>query len=100
MLRRRTIEDESKIKYFEPERFDIHVNYASLIRRATINVSTSLDVVRVTYDGTEMTGGVAGNYNSFSSEQLNGISEGTTWEIIGYNADGIPTVPHTAVAGG
>ena len=42
----------------------------------------------------------AGNYNSFSSEQLNGISEGTTWEIIGYNADGIPTVPHTAVAGG
>lgn len=82
---------------FEPERFDVHVNYAKLTKKATVNVATSKDVAYITIDGERVDPGVAGSTYSFALS-FKKVTKGTTYEIIAYNADGVASETYTAVA--
>ena len=82
---------------FEPERFDVHVNYAKLTKKATVNAATSKDVAYITIDGERVDPGVAGNTYSFALS-FKKVTKGTTYEVIAYNADGVASEPIIAVA--
>lgn len=82
---------------FEPERFDVYVNYAKLTKKATVNAATSKDVAYITIDGERVDPGVAGNTYSFALS-FKKVTKGTTYEVIAYNADGVASEPIIAVA--
>lgn len=82
---------------FEPERFDVHVNYAKLTKKATVIAATSKDVAYITIDGERVDPGVAGNTYSFALS-FKKVTKGTTYEVIAYNADGVASEPIIAVA--
>lgn len=82
---------------FEPERFEVHVNYAKLTKKATVNVATSKDVAYITIDGERVDPGVAGSSYSFALS-FKKVAKGTTYEVIAYNADGVASERYTAVA--
>lgn len=82
---------------FEPERFDVHVNYAKLTKKATVNAATSKDVAYITIDGERVEPGVTGSSYSFALS-FKKVTKGTTYEVIAYNADGVASEPIIAVA--
>ncbi len=82
---------------FEPEYFEIHVNYAKLTKKATVNVASSKDVAYITIDGERVDPGTAGSTNSFALS-FKKVTKGTTYEIIAYNTDGVASETYTAVA--
>lgn len=82
---------------FVPERFDIHVNYAKLTKKATVNVATSTDVAYITIDGTRIEPGQTGSSYSFALS-FTKVAKGTTYEVIAYNSDGVASEVKTAVA--
>lgn len=82
---------------FVPERFDIHVNYAKLTKKATVNVATSTDVAYITIDGTRIEPGQTGSSYSFALS-FTKVAKGTTYGVIAYNSDGVASEVKTAVA--
>lgn len=90
-------ENAEEAAVFEPERFDVHVNYARLTKKATVNAATSQDVAYITINGERVDPGVAGNTYSFALS-FKKVTKGTTFEVIAYNADGAASEPITAVA--
>lgn len=83
---------------FTPDRFEIKVNYASLTKRATVNVATSTDVVGVTVNGIYNRYGTAGDTHSFAVS-FTGVQANTEFKVIGYNSYGLPTETHIVTAG-
>lgn len=82
---------------FEPERFEVHVNYAKLTKKATVNAATSKDVAYITINGERVDPGVAGDTYSFALS-FKKVAKGTTYEVIAYNADGAASESIIAVA--
>ena len=89
-------EPSGETEVFEPERFDVHVNYVKLTKKATVNVATSQDVAYVTIDGERVDPKMAGSAYSFSLS-FKKVAKGTTYEVIAYNADGVATEAQTAI---
>ena len=90
-------EDGAEEAVFVPERFDVHVNYARLTKKATVNVATSTDVAYITINGTRVDPGRAGSTYSFALS-FKKITKGTAFEVIAYNSDGVASEIYTAIA--
>ena len=90
-------EDGAEEAVFVPERFDVHVNYARLTKKATVNVATSTDVAYITINGTRVDPGRAGSTYSFAPS-FKKITKGTAFEVIAYNSDGVASEIYTAIA--
>lgn len=88
-------QDDAEV--FSPERFDIHVNYARLTKKATVNVATSTDVAYITIDGEKVDPGKAGNSYSFA-KTFTKVQKGRTFEIVAYDKNGATSQIYLAIA--
>ncbi len=87
----------SEPSYFEPKQFDINANYAKLFKKTTIRVSTQTDVAYIEVNGEKKSPTKTGTSYVFTYI-INKATQGTEYEIIAYDRDGIASKTYSVVA--
>ncbi|MBQ7049238.1 MAG: hypothetical protein IJN87_01300, partial [Firmicutes bacterium] len=90
---------------FEPEQIDIKMNAITLFRTkiVTVNITVSNDVSYVTINGEEADENILSrilnkhkNTKTYTFSEKMSSKEKGNYEIIAYNADGVPSITYTA----
>ncbi len=89
--------DEEETTVFTPETIKIVCNWASKTKKATVTVSTSTEVARVTIDGVDVTSKTSGGQLNWSKSYTK-VTKGTEYEIVVYDADGNASETYTVTA--
>ncbi|MCD8231631.1 MAG: hypothetical protein LUD14_07420 [Clostridiales bacterium] len=89
--------DKEEATVFTPETIKIVCNWASKTKKATVTVSTSTEVARVTIDGVDVTSKTSGGQLNWSKSYTK-VTKGTEYEIVVYDADGNASETYTVTA--
>ncbi len=92
-----TDDEAEEAVVFTPELIKVVCNWASKTKKATVTVSTSTDVAKVTINGEEVTSKKVSNQLNWSKSYTK-VTKGTTFEIVVYDADGNSSETYTVTA--